>query len=284
MGKIMLGLEVVKAMKEAMISEIQSLKERGIHPKLTIIRVGNRKDNLVYERSAKKRMELVGIDCGILELPEDISQEVLEKQFQQVNADVAVHGILLFQPLPEHLDVEPLKRMIDPRKDVDGMSPENIAKIFAGEETGFSPCTAEAVMEMLAYNEVELSGKQVVIVGRSMVVGKPLAMMMLQKNATVTICHSRTEELENVCKRAEILVTAAGKARVITSDMVSEGVIIADVGINVDKDGNLCGDVDFESVEPKAGMISPVPKGIGSVTTSVLAKHVLRGAKYLNHI
>lgn len=284
MGTLMLGLDVAKAMKETMIAEVQALKEKGIHPLLTIIRVGTREDDLAYERGATKRMELVGIECRVLELPEEISQEELEKNFQKINEDSNVHGILLFQPLPEHLKAEPLKRMIDPRKDVDGMSLENMAKVFAGDDTGFAPCTAEAVMEMLAYNGVELAGKRVTIVGRSMVVGKPLAMLMIQKHATVTVCHSRTADLKETCKNADVLVAAVGRAKMITGDMVSEGAVIADVGINVDENGDLCGDVDFASVEPRATLISPVPRGVGSVTTSVLAKHVIRGAKYLKSI
>lgn len=282
MENAMLGLDVAKAMKEHLIAEVESLKERGIQPTLTIIRVGAKEEDLSYERGAKKRMELVGIDCKVVELPEQISQSQLEEAFQAVNEDKNVHGILLFQPLPEHLDAEPLKKMIHPLKDVDGMSMMNMAKVFAGEKDGFAPCTAEAVMEMLAYNNVELSGKRVTIVGRSLVVGKPLSMLMLQKNATVTVCHSRTKELEETCRNAEVLVAAVGRPRMITADMVREGAVVVDVGINVDENGMLCGDVDYERAKEKAALISPVPRGVGSVTTSVLAKHVILGAKYQN--
>lgn len=282
MENTMLGLDVAKAMKEHLIADAESLKENGIHPTLTIIRVGAKEEDLSYERGAKKRMELIGIDCNVVELPEQISQNELEKTFQAVNEDECVHGILLFQPLPDHLDVEPLKKMIHPLKDVDGMSMTNMAKVFAGEKDGFAPCTAEAVMEMLAYNNVELSGKRVTIVGRSLVVGKPLSMLMLQKNATVTVCHSRTKELEETCRNAEVLVAAVGRPRMITADMVGEGAVVVDVGINVDENGMLCGDVEYEGAKEKAALISPVPRGVGSVTTSVLAKHVILGAKYQN--
>lgn len=282
MGNVMLGLDVANAKKETLIAEVQALKERGIAPMLTIIRVGAREEDLSYERGAKKRMEMLGIECQVVALSEDISQEELERKFCAVNEDKSVHGILLFQPLPEHLDAEPLKNMIDPLKDVDGMSRTNMAKIFAGERDGFAPCTAEAVMELLDYNKVELAGKRVVIAGRSLVVGKPLAMMMLKENATVTICHSRTKEFDRTCRSAEILVTAIGKARHITSEMVGQDAVVVDVGINVDKDGVLCGDVDYEAVKERTSLITPVPRGVGSVTTSVLAKHVILGAKYQN--
>ncbi len=281
MAEVMLGVEVAKAMKTQIIEKVESWKEKGIIPNLTIIRVGAREDDLAYERGAKKRMELTGIDCKVLELPEDISQEKLEAEFQKVNEDPKVHGILLFRPLPKHLNEEPLRMMIDPYKDVDGMSPVNMAKVFSGDISGHAPCTAEAVMEMLDYYQINLTGKKVAIVGRSMVVGRPLSMLMLQKNATVTICHTRTKDLPGTLREAEVLVAAAGKAKMITEDMVGEGAIVADVGINVDEDGNLCGDVDFEAAEKKASYISPVPRGVGSVTTSVLAKHVVKSVELL---
>ena len=282
MATVMKGIEVAKAMKESLINEVNLLKAAGINPNLTIIRVGARPDDLAYERGALKRMELTGIGCKVVELPEDISQEEFEREFANVNHDPNVHGILLFRPLPKHLNEEPVKAMINPLKDVDCMCDVNIAKVFAGDQTGFAPCTAEAVVEMLKHFEVSVKGKRVTIVGRSMVVGKPLSMLMLGENATVTVCHTKTENLAEECKRAEILVAAAGKAGMITEDMVSDGIVIADVGINVNEVGQLCGDVDYDSVFEKASMISPVPGGVGSITTSVLAKHVIRSAKYLN--
>ena len=224
-------------------------------------------------------MEMIGIECRIVELPEDIAQDSFEEEFRRVNADPSVHGILLFRPLPNQLNEEPVKAIIDPEKDMDCMSPMNIAKIFAGDETGYAPCTAEAVMEMLEFYGIDPKGKNVTVVGRSMVVGKPLSMMLLKKHATITVCHTRTADLSAVCRKAEILVAAAGKARMITEDMVGEGAVVADVGINVDESGNMCGDVDFDAVEAKASYISPVPRGVGSITTSVLAKHVVRAAE-----
>lgn len=281
MSTVMMGTDVAKSMKEDLIRRTEELKRRGISPKLCIVRVGSRPDDLAYERGAKKRMELVGIDCQVLELTEDISQAEFEAAFQKVNQDPGVHGILLFRPLPAHLDEEPVKALIDPRKDVDGMSAVNLAKVFAGDETGFAPCTAEAVMAMLEAYGIDLKGKRAVVVGRSMVIGKPVAMLLLKKHATVTICHTRTEDLKGTCRQAQILIAAAGQAKMISGDMVGVGAVVADVGINVDEEGNLCGDVDFEEAKEKASYISPVPKGVGSVTTSVLADHVLRGAGYL---
>ena len=282
MSGVMKGAETAKAMKESMEEQVHALKEKGIVPCLAIVRVGARPDDLAYERGAKKRMEMVGGECRVHELPETIGQAELEQEFQAVNEDPSVHGILLFRPLPEHLDEEPLKAMINPLKDVDCMSPVNIAKVFSGDESGFAPCTAEAVMKLFEHYGVELSGKRVTVVGRSMVVGKPLAMLLLKANATVTVCHTRTKDLKEACRSAEILAAAAGKAKMITADMIADGAVVADVGINVDEDGALCGDVDFEAVSAKASLISPVPGGVGSVTSSVLASHVIRSAGYLN--
>ena len=279
MSVLMKGADVANAMKESLIARTEKLKEKGVNPCLAIVRVGSRPDDVSYERGARKRMESVGIDCRIVELPEDIGQEEFEKTFVSVNDDPIVHGILLFRPLPKHLDEEPIKAIINPEKDMDCMSPVNMAKVFAGDESGYAPCTAEAVMEMFAHYEIDLTGKRVTVVGRSMVVGKPLAMMLLKKNATITVCHTRTVNLAGTCQKAEILVAAAGKARMITADMVGEGAVVADVGINVDEAGNLCGDVDFDAVEAKASYISPVPRGVGSITTSVLAKHVVCAAE-----
>ena len=225
---------------------------------------------------------MIGIECKVVELPETITQAEFEKTFFKINEDPKVHGILLFRPLPGHLDEGPVVSRINPLKDVDCMCPVNIAKVFSGDETGHAPCTPEAVMEMLDYYKIDPKGKKVTVIGRSMVVGKPLSMMLLKRHATVTICHTRTKDLTATCREAEILVAAAGKARMVTADMVGDGAVVVDVGINVDDKGNLCGDVDFEAAEPATSYISPVPRGVGSVTSSVLAKHVLKAAEYLS--
>lgn len=278
---LMKGAEVNAAMKERMINRVDALKKKGVQPVINIVRIGNRSDDLAYERGARKRMESVGVEMKITELPEDISQADFVKAFRKVNEDKTVHGIMLFRPLPKHLDESEIASIINPIKDVDCMSPVNIAKVFMGDEGVFAPCTAKAVMEMLVHYEVDLSGKNVVIVGRSMVIGKPLAMLMLKKNATVTVCHTRTVDLAEKCRRADVVVAAAGRAGMITGDMISRGTVVVDVGININEEGKLCGDVEFESVEPQASYISPVPGGVGGVTSSVLASHVIKAAEIL---
>lgn len=278
---LMKGAEVNAAMKERMINRVDALKKKGVQPVINIVRIGNRSDDLAYERGARKRMESVGVEMKITELPEDISQADFVKAFRKVNEDKTVHGIMLFRPLPKHLDESEIASIINPIKDVDCMSPVNIAKVFMGDEGVFAPCTAKAVMEMLAHYEVDLSGKNVAIVGRSMVIGKPLAMLMLKKNATVTVCHTRTVDLAEKCRRADVVVAAAGRAGMITGDMISRGTVVVDVGININEEGKLCGDVEFESVEPQASYISPVPGGVGGVTSSVLARHVIKAAEIL---
>lgn len=282
MSILMKGADVAKTMKEELTAEARRLKDRGILPGLTIVRVGARPDDLAYERGARKRMEMIGIECKVVELPQTITQAEFEKTFFKINEDPKVHGILLFRPLPGHLDEGPVVSRINPLKDVDCMCPVNIAKVFSGDETGHAPCTPEAVMEMLDYYKIDPRGKKVTVIGRSMVVGKPLSMLLLKRHATVTICHTRTKDLSATCREAEILVAAAGKARMVTADMIGDGAVVVDVGINVDAKGNLCGDVDFNAAEPVTSYISPVPRGVGSVTSSVLAKHVLKAAEYLS--
>lgn len=281
MSVIMRGIDVAKSMKGTLVQEVESLKKSGITPCLSIIRVGARPDDLSYERGARKRMEMTGIECRVTELARDVSQEMFERTFSQINEDPSVHGILLLRPLPASLDEGPVRAAIDPKKDVDGMGPVNMAKVFSGDRSGFAPCTAEAVMEMLRYYKIDPKGKKVTILGRSMVVGRPLSMLLLREHATITVCHTRTSSLQAECSDAQILIAAAGKARMVTEDMVAKGAVVIDVGINVDEAGNLCGDVDYEQAERKASYISPVPGGVGSVTSSVLAGHVLRCARNL---
>ncbi|MDR3230507.1 MAG: bifunctional 5,10-methylenetetrahydrofolate dehydrogenase/5,10-methenyltetrahydrofolate cyclohydrolase [Synergistaceae bacterium] len=281
MTTIMKGAEVAARMREALERDLAALRRRNIEPKLAIVRVGSRPDDLAYERGALKRFEGLGIAAQVFEFPETVDQESFAAAFAGIDASPDVHGILLFRPLPKHLDEEAIKKAIDPLKDVDGMSPLSAAKVFSGAEDGFAPCTPSAVMEMLDHYDLDPAGKNVVVVGRSMVVGRPLAMLMLMRNATVTICHTKTRNMEEICKRADIVVAAAGKARMLSPAFVSEKSAVVDVGINVE-DGKLCGDVDYDVVAPQVSMISPVPGGVGAVTTSVLAKHVLKAADLLN--
>lgn len=278
MAVIMKGSEVINAMKEKMIIEVGELKNKGIIPGLGLIRLGVNPADLAYEKGAIKRAESVGINCKVFEYPETISQAELINEISKINADKAIHGILLFRPLPKQIDESVIKHVISPEKDIDCLNPVNVAKVFSGDESGFAPCTPTAVMEMLEYYKLSVEGKKVVVVGRSLVVGKPLAMMLLKKNATVTICHTKTRNLKEVCREAEILIAAAGKAKMITADFIPPGGIVIDVGINMDQAGKLCGDVDYEGAVNNVAYITPVPGGVGTVTSSVLAKHVIRGA------
>lgn len=279
MNVIMTGKEVAASMKLQLTETRKELQKQGINPCLGIIRIGERPDDLAYEKGAIKCMSDIGIECETMEIAADITQGALEESFHTMSENPLIHGILLFRPLPPHLDEEPLKALINPIKDVDGMSPVNIAKVFSGDDTGYAPCTAEAVMEILNYYNINPEGKKVTIIGRSMVVGKPLSMLLLNKNATITVCHTRTKNLAEACRNADILIAAAGKAGMVGSELVGRDAVVVDVGINVDASGKLCGDVDFASVREKAAFISPVPRGVGSVTTTVLAKHVICGAK-----
>ncbi|MDP4094824.1 MAG: tetrahydrofolate dehydrogenase/cyclohydrolase catalytic domain-containing protein [Bacillota bacterium] len=278
MAVVMKGIDVVNAMKEKMVREVEELKQKGINPCLAIVRVGSKPDDLSYERGAIKRCEGIGITCRVFEYDQEISQQELVKEIKNINDDKEIHGILLFRPLPKHLNEDEIKYLVSPEKDMDCMNPINAAKVFAGDSSGFAPCTPEAVIEVLDHNKIPIEGSRVVIIGRSMVVGKPLSMLLLKRNATITICHTKTKNLEETCRNADILIAAAGKARMVTGAFVSEGQVVIDVGINVDAAGNLCGDVDYDEVSKIAGYVTPVPGGVGTVTTSVLAKHVIRAA------
>lgn len=274
--RILKGADASAAIKIQVAEGLERLK--GKVPKLGIIRVGERDDDKSYERGAVKRMESFGLRVQSYVYPEKISHEDFEKEFRTINEDPDVAGILLLRPLPGQISEKQIENMIDPAKDLDGISPANIAKVFAGDSTGFAPCTAEAVVEMLKAAGISISGKRITIVGRSMVVGRPLSMLLLQENATVTICHTRTRELAGACRSAEILVAAAGKAGMIDQSFVGKDAVVIDVGINVDEKGRLCGDVDFDSITEIASMATPVPGGVGAVTTAVLAKHLVRAA------
>lgn len=273
---VLKGAEVSARIKEQVKQMLET--RNGDVPRLAIVRVGERPDDLSYERGALKKMEAFGLRASVFSFPQDISHEEFSAAFAAINQDRDVNGILLLRPLPRQIREQEIEKMIDPDKDLDGISPANIAKVFAGDDSGFAPCTAEAVVETLKASQIPISGKRVTIVGRSMVVGRPLAMLLLKENATVTICHTRTKDLSGTCRNGEILIAAAGKARMLDESFVGQDAIVIDVGINVDENGKLCGDVDFESIQEKAAMATPVPGGIGAVTTAVLAKHLVQAA------
>ena len=270
------GGEVSAGIKGQVARMLEDME--GPAPKLAIVRVGEKPDDMSYERGAMKKMESFGLRAQSYVFPSDIADEDFKKEFGKINDDPDVTGILLLRPLPKQIAEKDIEKMIDPGKDLDGISPANIAKVFAGDDTGFAPCTAEAVVEALKANHIDMTGKRVTIVGRSMVVGRPLSMLMLKENATVTICHTRTKDLEATCRAAEILVAAAGRAKMLDNRYVGRDAVVIDVGINVDDNGKLCGDVDFESIGDLASMATPVPGGVGAVTTAVLAKHLVQAA------
>jgi len=274
--------EAAKVFLDNIKMESEKLREKGVNPLLAIVRVGKREDDIAYEKSILKNCEKVNITGQVHECDENIDMESFTKLIQGLNQDRFVHGILVFRPLPKHLDENVIKHIIDPNKDVDCMNPLNFARIFEGDLDGYLPCTPAAVMNIIKYFNIDVKGKKVVVLGRSMVVGKPLAMMLLKEDATVTICHSKTENLKEVVSSADIVAAAIGKAKFIGSDYIKKDAIVIDVGINVDDNGNLCGDVDFEAVKEKASLITPVPGGVGSVTTSVLLKNVINGAKRIH--
>lgn len=270
------GKKVSDGIKEYVSKELETL---SFVPKLAIVRVGENPDDMSYERGATKKLKSFGLDVASYVFPQDISDEAFKKAFKDINKDDEVTGILLLRPLPRTINEKDIENMIDPKKDLDGISPINIAKVFAGDTTGFSPCTAEAVIEVLKAYDIELTGKRVTVVGRSMVVGKPVSMLLLKENATVTMTHTRTVDLKKTCSDAEIVVAAAGRAKMLNSDYCGQDAVMIDVGINVDDNGKLCGDVDYATLDGKASAATPVPGGVGTVTTAVLAKHLIQAAK-----
>lgn len=275
MGIVLSAKPVVQAMKNQLQEEVSALKAAGANPALGIIRVGNRTDDVYYENSIIKNCQNLGIETRTYPLDAGIDMQSFSSVLRQVNEDNSVHGILIFRPLPKQLDENVIKYIIDPAKDIDCMNPLNLAKVFEGDRSGLAPCTPAAVMETLKHYEIQLQGANVVVLGRSLVVGKPLSMMLLQENATVTICHSKTRNLQEIARQADIVVAAMGKAKLVTADYLSSNSVVIDVGINDAGDGKICGDVDYDAVVDKVGAITPVPGGIGSVTTTILLKHTV---------
>jgi methylenetetrahydrofolate dehydrogenase (NADP+)/methenyltetrahydrofolate cyclohydrolase len=273
------GKDVADALNAKMSADVESLKAKGVTPTLAILRVGERPDDISYEKGAMKRCEGVGVAVKNVVLPADVTQDVLMQNVEALNNDKGVHGVLIFRPLPKHLDEEAVRQALKPEKDIDGITDGSLAGVFTGNGNGFPPCTAQACMEILDYYKINCAGKRAVVIGRSLVVGKPAAVMLMGKNATVTVCHTKTVDMPAVAKTAEILIVAAGKANAVTKEYLSEGQVVVDVGINMNDEGKLCGDVKFDEAEPIVGAITPVPGGVGTVTTSVLVSHVVEAAK-----
>ena len=288
MAKRLLGKEVNEALVASLQGRTAALKEKGIVPTLGIIRLGENPSDLSYEKGATKRAEEVGVAVKNYILPESASKEELLAVIDQVNADESVHGVLMFRPLPKHLkaDQDEICNRLDPKKDVDSMTHMSNAGVFEGQDLGYAPCTPAACMEILDHYGIDCKGKNAVVIGRSLVVGKPAAMMLMAKNATVTVCHTRTVNTAEICKRADIIVTAAGVLNSLTKDFVREGQIVIDVSMNWNPEkitskgkGGMSGDCVFDEVEPIVDAITPVPGGVGAVTTSVLMKHVVEAAE-----
>ena len=278
MARQLLGKEVTAALNERIKADVAALNAKGVKPTLGIIRVGERPDDLSYERGATKRCETLGVEYKKYLLPADVSQEELLKVIDEVNKDENIHGVLMFRPLPKHIDQTLVENALCAEKDVDCQTDASLGGVFTGKKVGFPPCTPQACMEILDHYGIDSTGKKAVVIGRSLVVGKPAAMMLIKKNATVTVCHTRTVDMPSVTREADILVVAAGRAGVVGADYVAPGQIVIDVGINVNEEGKLCGDVDYAAVEPIVDAITPVPGGVGSVTTSVLVGHVVEAA------
>ena len=282
MAKQLLGKEVNEKLNARIIAQCEELKAQGINPTLGIVRCGERPDDLSYEKGATKRAEALGVAVEKFVLPEDISKEDLLKVIDEINANDKIHGVLMFRPLPKHLkaDQDEICNRLDPRKDVDGMTDGSNAGVFMGKQLGFAPCTPAACMEILDHYGINCTGKKAVVIGRSLVVGKPAAMMLMGKNATVTVCHTKTVDTPAVAREADILISAAGVLKSLTKEYVRPGQIVIDVSINWDEaKGGIAGDAVYDEVEPIVEAITPVPGGVGAVTTSVLIGHVVEAAR-----
>ena len=279
MAELWKGAPATAALGEELRAKVKTLNEKGVVPKLAILRVGEREDDLAYERGAKKRCESVGVAVEIIALPADASQEEILQAVHEINEDESIHGCLMFRPLPRKEDEEKACALLKPEKDVDGMTPGSLASVFAGKGAGYPPCTAKACMEMLKYYGVSPEGKRAVVIGRSLVIGRPVSMMLQSANATVTMCHTRTVDLPSICREADILVVAAGRAGVVGAECMNPGQVVIDVGIHVNADGQMCGDVRLDEAMNACRAITPVPGGVGTMTSSVLAAHVIDAAE-----
>ena len=279
MSVILKGAPVVAAMNEANAARCAALREKGVIPTLADVRVGAREDDLSYEKGVMARCAKVGVEVKQFLLPADAAQEELLGVIACINADPSIHGCLLFRPLPRQFDDRTVRAALAPEKDIDGITDGSLAGVFTNTALGYPPCTAQACLEILKFYGIPLSGRRAVVVGRSLVVGKPAAMMLDRENATVTLCNSRTRDLPEVCREANIVVVAMGKAGAVGAEHLREGQVVVDVGIHVNEEGKLCGDVRFGEAEPLVEAITPVPGGVGTVTTSVLVSHVVEAAE-----
>ena len=279
MADLLLGKPVADAMAADIVARAKALTASGKQPTLAIVRVGERPDDLTYERSAMKRADACGIAVKQFVLPAGASTDDVLAAVAAVNSDDSIHGCLLFRPLPEGINEQAVCNALDPAKDIDGITRGSLATLLAGTGEGFAPCTAAACIDILDYYGINPQGKKAVVLGRSLVIGKPVALMLLARNATVTVCHSRTQDLASAVRDADIVVCATGRARAYGADLFAPGQTVLDVGINFDDEGNLCGDADFDAVESVVSAITPVPRGVGSVTTVAMLRNVVIAAE-----
>ena len=282
MAILLSGKEVAEHLNEDIKSRVLALQERGIQPCLCVIRIGENPGDLAYERGAQARCKKTGVSCRIISFPADVSQEELIATIQKLNEDGSVHGVLMLRPLPGHMDEVKVVNSLCPGKDVDGMTDLSMSGLLSGRKNGFAPCTPEAAMAMLDDYGIDCTGKRAVVIGRSLVFGKPAALMLTDRNATVTVCHTKTIDLPAVAREADLIMTAAGHAGTVGAECVREGQIIIDVGINEGQDHRLLGDVVFEEAEPVVAAITPVPGGVGAVTTSILVRHTVEACERQN--
>lgn len=280
MTELLKGKPYVDSIIEELQARSDALKEKDIVPVLAVVRMGQREDDLAYERGLKKRAVSAGVSIKVYELAETAQQKDVEELIGELNADDKIHGVLIFEPMPAHIDAEKIHRRLTPKKDVDGVTAGSMATVYSGKGKGFAPCTAEGCVELLKFYGVEIEGKKAVVLGRSTVIGKPVSMLLLENNATVTVCHSRTKNLREVCREADIIIACMGKAKFVDGSFLREGQVVVDVGINFDEDGNMVGDVDTNAaIEAGVSGITPVPGGTGVVTTAILMKHVIEAAE-----
>ena len=279
MATLLKGKEVIDKLNEELLSRSDSLKEKGVTPTLGIVRLGERPDEMAYERGALKRAEKTGVSVKQFVFDADMTQDELIRQIDKINDDSEVHGVLMFRPLPSQIDDEAVRNELAPEKDVDGITDGSMAGVYSGSGQGYPPCTAEACIQILDHYGIDLKGKNVAVIGRSQVIGKPVTMMLIRKNATVTVCHTKTEDMAGICRNKDIIIAAAGHIGTVTEDFLSPGQVVIDVAINFDDEGKMCGDVDFDAAEPIIDAVTPVPGGVGTVTTSMLMKHVIEAAE-----
>ena len=279
MAEILKGAPVSAAMAEQLVEKIEKLKALGVVPKLAIVRLGENPDDVWYEKSVMRFCEKVGVEVKSTVYPADCEESRLIRRIKRISNDASIHGCLLMRPLPEHIDAFKVYGALAPEKDLDCLTDGSLAAVFAGKGAGFPPCTAQACMEVFDYNGIELEGKNIVVIGRSLLVGRPLAMMLQHRDATVTMCHSKTRNLAEICRSADIIISATGTPRTVTREHVRQGQIIIDVGISSSTDNFIVGDVAFDEVEPIVAAITPVPGSIGSVTTATLIKHLTQTAE-----